>query len=319
MTDYIYNQDGIKVRPSTQEDVDFLKHRLRKSDIDEVWASDHIAPEEALQQSFLRALQSFTIENGQPIGMFGINSEDLIDQKARIWLLASNDLDKIKIRFLINCRKYIQMFLNIVPYLENWVDIRNTRYINWLHFCGATFDKPERYGPDELTFQHFYFKKDNKSLEEMKIHKSLSMIKKIQLFSEMLKKAPGAKLNEHPDSPVSHHFGGGMYVRELFIPKGMVGVGKMHRHEHPSFLMKGEISVFSSETGLQRLKAPRIIVSKPGTQRVGFAHEDTIWATVHLNPKNHSNVDLIEDEVIVKNPQEFIEFADLLKIEEDSK
>lgn len=82
------------------------------------------------------------------------------------------------------------------------------------------------------------------------------------------------------DFEVKHTFGGDVYARQLFIPKGHTVVGEIHKTENLNILLSGEISVTTDE-GVQRLKAPAVVVAKPGSKRVGFAHEDTVWITLH--------------------------------------
>lgn len=113
-------------------------------------------------------------------------------------------------------------------------------------------------------------------------------------------------------APVKHHFAPGVYSREMFIPKGTVIVSKIHRHAHHSFLMKGEITVISEYGGIQRLKAPLVILSTPGAKRIGFAHEDTIWVTVH--PTKKTDLLEIEDEVIAESYDD-LELSEQEKIE----
>ena len=75
-SEVFYDLDGVTVRSSTIEDVEYLKDKLRQSDIDEVWASHRHTPEEALRLSLERSAMSFTIEdNGKPVGMFGVVPE----------------------------------------------------------------------------------------------------------------------------------------------------------------------------------------------------------------------------------------------------
>jgi hypothetical protein len=104
------------------------------------------------------------------------------------------------------------------------------------------------------------------------------------------------------ECPVTHHFappieeyGCGTYARELFIPKGVVLVGKIHRHSHLSFLMKGEV-IIVSEKGKEQLKAPYTFVSPIGAKRAFYAVEDSIITTVHLT--KHTKEPDIEQEVI---------------------
>ena len=82
------------------------------------------------------------------------------------------------------------------------------------------------------------------------------------------------------DMPVEHYFAEGLYARALHIPKHCVLTGAIHKHEHINILAKGDITVVT-EDGPKRVTAPCVMVSKPGTKRAGFAHEDSVWITVH--------------------------------------
>ena len=82
--------------------------------------------------------------------------------------------------------------------------------------------------------------------------------------------------------PTIDRLADGLYIREIHIPKGMTLVGKIHLQGHVSFITKGDITIIT-ETGTERIVGPRILVSPPGTKRVGIAHEDTIWTTIHAS------------------------------------
>lgn len=82
------------------------------------------------------------------------------------------------------------------------------------------------------------------------------------------------------EMPIEHFFADGLYARALHIPKHCVLTGAIHKREHINILAKGDITVVT-EDGLKRIQAPCVMVSKPGTKRAGFAHEDSLWITVH--------------------------------------
>lgn len=105
-------------------------------------------------------------------------------------------------------------------------------------------------------------------------------------------------LLQHPQAalPVFHHFAGGVYARELHIPKGTALTGKIHRFGHINVLLKGDITVLT-EHGMQRLVAPCVLCSSPGIKRAGFAHEDTIWITFHATEE--TDPEKIEQQCIV--------------------
>ena len=90
-----------------------------------------------------------------------------------------------------------------------------------------------------------------------------------------------------------HYFSDGLYVREMFCPKGYLACTVIHNTANPLFMMKGTMAV-SSEEGVQQLVAPSFIFSKPGTKRVCYFIEDTICVTVHPNPDGLTDLDEIE-------------------------
>lgn len=118
-----------------------------------------------------------------------------------------------------------------------------------------------------------------------------------------------SRLAELPqaDVPVTHHYAKGVYGREMFIPKGTIIFGKIHRYETLNILVKGDITVVT-ETGRKRITPPFVAVSPPGTKRGGYAHEDSIWLCIHGT--NETDLEKIEKEVIAKG------FNDPLLVEE---
>jgi len=127
---------------------------------------------------------------------------------------------------------------------------------------------------------------------------------KITMFADTLAKIPGITFGDNKKCPLKHSFVDGIYVREIFMPAGTVCVGKIHRHAHPNFLMKGRVTVVTEEGGIEELQAPLSMISPAGTQRAVYVHEDCIWITVHSNPDNLRDLVEIEDFVIAKSYNE---------------
>ncbi len=97
------------------------------------------------------------------------------------------------------------------------------------------------------------------------------------------------------DMDVAHHFAPGVYARELRIPAGTLLTGKMHKTTHLNVVSAGDITVWT-EDGMKRIQAPFTFVSHPGTKRVGYAHSDTVWTTIHVT--DETDLERIEAEVI---------------------
>jgi hypothetical protein len=125
-----------------------------------------------------------------------------------------------------------------------------------------------------------------------------------------------------PDCTVTHHFapidekyGCCTYARQMFIPKGTLIVGKIHRHQHLNFILQGKVSV-ATEFGKKYFEAPCTFISEVGLKRAVYAEEDTIWTTVHLTQHyGEEHLDKIEDEVIAPTyaELEFVDSVDGLK------
>lgn len=81
--------------------------------------------------------------------------------------------------------------------------------------------------------------------------------------------------------PVTHHIENGMYTRELFMPKGALVVSFIHKQNHPSFFLEGEMSLLMDTGEVKRVKGPMVVQTEVGTQRVAYIHEDTRWACVY--------------------------------------
>ena len=101
---------------------------------------------------------------------------------------------------------------------------------------------------------------------------------------------------EESNCPVTHRFTKGCYLREIFMPKDTLIIGKIHATQHFNVILKGDVTVYTAE-GKERIKAPHTFISEAGVQKVVYMHEDCIWQTLHVT----DSIDLeeIEKEVIV--------------------
>lgn len=111
---------------------------------------------------------------------------------------------------------------------------------------------------------------------------------------------------QSPEMPLRHIFTDGAYARELTMPAGCVVVGKIHKHAHLNFITKGKVAV-ATEFGKEVFTAPYTFVSEPGTKRVVYILEDTVWTTVHVTTE--TDLEKIEDYVIAKSFEEYDEYA----------
>lgn len=132
--------------------------------------------------------------------------------------------------------------------------------------------------------------------EVMEIAETRSLREKID-HAEALMKEHGHVI----EIATTHYFAKGTYAREIFIPKGTLLTGKIHKTEHLNIISKGDISVMT-EHGPMRVQAPFTMVSPPGTKRIGYAHEDTVWTTIHGTEE--TDLEKLEEQLIATDYEE---------------
>jgi quercetin dioxygenase-like cupin family protein len=115
------------------------------------------------------------------------------------------------------------------------------------------------------------------------------------LEQEMLNSdLPGIVKGNSDSFPLKHSFSHGVYIREMFMGKGGMVIGKLHKYSHTWFLLKGELEVVTDE-GVNYYVAPCYVNAPGGTKRVIRAVEDSIFINVHPNPNNITDIDELED------------------------
>lgn len=100
------------------------------------------------------------------------------------------------------------------------------------------------------------------------------------------------------DIPIRHHFANGFYAREMTMPKGSAVVGKVHKSEHLCIVSQGTVDLVSEEKS-ETISAPYTYVSQPGAKRVIYAHEETVWTTVHMS--DETDVDKLEADLVAES------------------
>lgn len=96
--------------------------------------------------------------------------------------------------------------------------------------------------------------------------------------------------------PLVHSFTPGIYIRQIFIPAGAMITSRVHKTEHHFIILKGVIVVKSGFEDVT-YHAPYLGITEPGTRRALLAIEDTVWATIHANPDDITDPDLIVEAI----------------------
>jgi hypothetical protein len=143
-------------------------------------------------------------------------------------------------------------------------------------------------------------KLDN-SLEAVKSRENIMAIQ--HKIEDMVAKgeAPSGKEDRkltHHFTEIDNNYNCCLYGREMFMPKGTLVVGKIHKRQGLNFLMQGKVYV-ATEFGKQWYTAPCIIKSAANVKRIVYAKEDSIFVNVHLTGyTGEENLDKVEEDIV---------------------
>ena len=112
------------------------------------------------------------------------------------------------------------------------------------------------------------------------------------------------------DCPVTHHFGGGLYIREAFMPAGSVVIGHSHKKPTMNIMIKGKLLLITEDGSKKELIAPQTFMGIAG-RKAAYIIEDTIWQNVHIT--DETDIEKLEDMFIDKSTA-WIENSELKKL-----
>ena len=147
-----------EVVEATMQHVLQLSQNMRKADIEEVWASAHYTPLEALTSSMLCTEHTFAgLADGQVLCLFGIGQATLMSDRGFPWFLSANLADKHAYALAKGSKIVFENMTkgNQFRVLENYVDARYKTAVRWLEWLGFTIHPPISFGKDQLDFHLF--------------------------------------------------------------------------------------------------------------------------------------------------------------------
>jgi len=133
----------------------------------------------------------------------------------------------------------------------------------------------------------------------------LSKRKEIQSLQEMLIKnadgenieGDGKNIIHSKNFPLKHTFADGVYIRQMDMKSDSMVVGAIHNHLHVWFLLTGHLAVITEDT-TEEFISPCYVLATPGSKRVIYALEDSIFVNIHKNPNNIKDIKKLEDEIV---------------------
>ena len=99
------------------------------------------------------------------------------------------------------------------------------------------------------------------------------------------------------DAPVIHHFGPGIYIREVHLPANALVIGHHHKTPHLNILLSGAIAL-NDHGVLKVLEAPFIYTATPG-RKIAYTLFNVVWQNLYSTTE--TDVEKLEEEFLCKS------------------
>ena len=103
---------------------------------------------------------------------------------------------------------------------------------------------------------------------------------------------------EQAECPVQHHFGPGVYIREVILPTGAYIIGHRHKTPHVNIMLEGRITLIGQDGSHTELTAPQTFVSGAG-RKIAYIHETVRWQNVYAT--DETDVETLEAQLLDKS------------------
>jgi hypothetical protein len=112
------------------------------------------------------------------------------------------------------------------------------------------------------------------------------------------------------ECPVMHHFGPGVYIREVSMPAGTLVLGHKHRYAHMNILVKGRLKFLCEDGVVREFAAPMVMTGNPG-RKLALILEDTVWQNIYATEV--TNPVALEEILLDKSPA-WHEYAEQVRL-----
>jgi hypothetical protein len=100
------------------------------------------------------------------------------------------------------------------------------------------------------------------------------------------------------DCPVLHHFGPGIYIREVRMPAGTFAIGHRQKEAHLNILLSGRVAMLDGDGTPKVVSAPFMYSGSPG-RKVGYIIEDVVWQNIYST--DETNIEKLEARFLDKS------------------
>lgn len=149
----------IDVIDATLDHIEPIANSVRQGDLDECWAQGMMTMRDALKMSIEgAAIARVGRADGVPGVIYGVT--EVGDRDGQIWMVTTHLIEKHQRAFLEHSRSELDDFQQRYDRLYNFVDVRNKRAIRWLKWLSFNLEGPIAYGPFNLPFFFFSWRKE---------------------------------------------------------------------------------------------------------------------------------------------------------------
>jgi len=117
----------------------------------------------------------------------------------------------------------------------------------------------------------------------------------------------GKNIIHSENFPLKHTFADGVYIRQMDMKADSMVIGAIHNHLHAWFLLTGRLAVVT-EDSVEEFIAPCYVLATPGSKRVIYAIEESIFVNIHKNPNNIKDIKKLEDEIVSLTFEEYEQY-----------
>lgn len=90
---------------------------------------------------------------------------------------------------------------------------------------------------------------------------------------------------------LQHHFGGGVYAKEHWIPSGQILIQHKHKHDHLSILASGTVELMVDGVRSE-VTGPACLTIKAGQHHGVKSLTDVVWYCIHATDEtDESEID----------------------------
>ena len=150
----------IDITRPTQGHADYIARHLREVDRMEAWELHRLSPTMAVNGGLFLSEQSYAVlVDDEPVLVFGVQPESMVSSTGVVWLLATDNIIKIRKQFIKRCKKVLLDLIQDYDVVYNYVYTKNTIALRWLKWLGFMIHPAEAMGATGAEFHKIEYRR----------------------------------------------------------------------------------------------------------------------------------------------------------------